>query len=158
MRHLSTKEVNSAIFRPRKDNEEVVEKAKIKVVYTLVGQEDELVDENGNEDSKGYPSLWDLELKNKEIQPAETLDNAFAKTAYIRGRQRFYIKQNKEGQFLNPVNGMEDEIRNKKSKIRYTGNESYIFKEVGYAAFMLYLKFLKTKNTAYLTQAEREML
>jgi hypothetical protein len=154
---LSSKEIENAIFIPRKEKAEVEQgEVRTTLVYTLAGQEDELIDERGNTNKQGYPSLWDVELKDGTIKNAEKLDNAFAKTHEYRGKQRFYIKQNKDGNFINPVNGMEDEITSKKKQTKYVGKDDYVFREVGYNTFMLYLKFLKTKNIAYLTQAERE--
>lgn len=151
---ISAKELQEAIFVPRKEEQEVQQESKREViVFTIAGQHDEFTDETGTPDTNGYPSLWDIEYDDGDTSKAEDEENAYAKTAYNQGRRRFYIKENRSRRLMNPISSISNETKNKRyDKTKFT------YREVGHLAFMLYLKFLKTKNNAYLLQAEREVM
>lgn len=152
---VTDKDISAAIFKPRDASKSTEKETKV-IVFTLSGHEDELVDELGNTTDDGYPSLWDTEYDNGSFEKAEESKFAYAKANYGQ-RGRFFIKQNKAGNLLNPINGMDEFSMGKKTS-KNPENNLYRYKEVGQQVFMLYLKFLKTKNQMFLTKAEREIV
>lgn len=142
MGRITSRDINKAIFRPqdKNDNPELLTK-----VYTITGNENQLDDE-------GYPILLDepYEEDGQEyIDPAELRDEAYAK--YVRGqRVKYYVKQDNAGHFYNPI-GLYG-----KQKQRKGSQDVWRFRETSKQAFELYIKFLKTRNVAWLQQAERE--
>jgi hypothetical protein len=103
--------------------------------YTIFGSHSSL-DENGNP-----------VIENKK--------NSFAYSRLLAGEQTFYLKIGMYGKIFNPM-GLYSEGKQNKflSKI---GREEYTFKKVSQKVFDLYLNFLRTKNTAWLNNAEREL-
>jgi hypothetical protein len=68
---------------------------------------------------------------------------------------RFSIKLGSNGKMYNPVSIYgEEKTSNFLDRICRNTNK---FRDVNAKAFDLYIKFLKTKNTAWLNNAEREM-
>jgi hypothetical protein len=123
------------------------------LVFTIFGKHDELTDENGNPNKNGFPLLYDTEDVRGNITPAEQLPDAFAKKVSGK-KQRFFVKKNSLGKFLNPM-GMYSENRHNKV-LKHAGREEWEFKEVSPRVFSLYLSFLKSRNKAWLINAERE--
>jgi hypothetical protein len=111
---------------------------QFKTYYTIFGEHDRLIDEEGNEGENGYPSL-DKEVKKK----------IYAKIAH-GARTKYYIRVDATGMFYNPI-GLYEERSNKS---RYVNN--FVFAEVNQNIFVKYAKFLKTRNDGYLRQARRE--
>ena len=83
----------------------------------------------------------------------ESDSTAYAKQIENEGKKLYYVKQNRYGSLYNPQ-GMYSE-RNQAKMNRYGAQWS--FKEVTQKTFDQYLKFLETKNEAWLSNAEREM-
>ena len=78
---------------------------------------------------------------------------AYAKRVSVEGTVSHYIKQDKYGNLFNPQ-GLYSE-RNESKNTRY--NKTWSFKSVTPKSFDLYLRFLETKNEAWLSNAEREL-
>lgn len=78
--------------------------------------------------------------------------------AYVKNTntdQQFYIKVGTYGKIFNPI-GLYSEGKQNKflSKI---GKDEFSFTRVNSKVFDMYLNFLRTKNTAWLNNAEREL-
>jgi hypothetical protein len=105
--------------------------------YTLIGLEDYM-------DSNNRPRLKD-----------EQDDNIFAKKI-VRDNSsvRYSVRLSKDGKIFNPVSiyGKENNSTFLDRICRASGK----FKDVNYKAFDMYINFLKTKNSAWLHNAERE--
>lgn len=124
--------MDNYIHNPGVDKNSVVNE-----FYTLVGLED-FVDLNNN------PRL------NKE-----TDDNIFAKkTVRADSSVRYSVRLSKDGKIYNPMSiyGQETNSTFLDRVCRASGK----FKDVNYKTFDLYVNFLKTKNVAWLHNAERE--
>lgn len=105
--------------------------------YTLFGQHEDL-DEEGNP----------VTLKEKNTY-------AYIKTNKTNHKQAFYIKVGLYGKVYNPI-GLYSEGKANKflSKV---GKNEYNFTKVNQRVFDMYLNFLRTKNIAWLNNAEREL-
>jgi hypothetical protein len=105
--------------------------------YTVLGQQEYLDEHNHPRTDKEAESL----------AKAISIDNKPTK---------YYIKFGAHGKIYNPI-GMYSEGRDKKflSKI---GRKEFEFKEVNQKIFDLYVNFLTTKNTAWLSNAQREIV
>lgn len=71
----------------------------------------------------------------------------------IKSKMRYQIKVGSYGRIYNPI-GMYSEGHSNKFSSK-SGKEEWRMKEVNENIFNLYLSFLKTKNIAHLTLAER---
>ena len=121
----------------------------LKVENCFSGNEDEKVDLYGNTSSNGFPVLWDTD--NKE---AKHRKEACAYCVFQNDRKRFFVKCNRRGGLYNP-NGMDEEFKINRKTI--DKGKTWNYTEVGMRTFEFYIKFLKTKNNAYLSNAEREI-
>lgn len=107
-------------------------------LYTLMGDHD-TIDDDGN------PVLDD----------EEGSDYGYAKRITVDGNQvSYYIKRTQDGHFYNPL-GILTEGTQSKKKLGH-GRKEYEYVKVGAKAFKNYVKFLRTKNSVYLTNAQRE--
>lgn len=121
------------IFRPKGKVEE--QQSDIEL-YTIIGNQDYL-DDNGN------PRL------RKES------NKVFAKCITQEDSVKYYIKIGTYGRIYNPI-GLFSEGRHTKFMTKI-GKKEYEFKEVNSKVFGLYTNFLRTKNLAWLNNAEREL-
>lgn len=71
----------------------------------------------------------------------------------VKSKTRYQIKVGAYGRIYNPI-GMYSEGHSNKFSSK-SGKEEWRMKEVNENIFTLYLSFLKTKNIAHLTLAER---
>ena len=143
MSRINNKEIKKAIFQPNKKKTTQEEDTRSVVVYTIIGQQDE-------DDVDGNPIINDSKSINAEDRPT-----AYAKrTKTQAGRFKYYVKQGDRAKLANPI-GMYAETLKAKPK---EGRPSWKFREVSLKVFNKYVQFLKTKNTAWLIQAEREMI
>lgn len=103
--------------------------------YTVFGSH-EFIDDEGNPIAKE---------KNK----------CLAYTRHGSNNDHYYLKIGTYGKIFNPI-GLYSEGRQNKflSKI---GKEEYSFTRVNKKVFDMYLNFLRTKNMAWLNNAEREL-
>ena len=133
------------IHPERAEQDKSVETTKDTLVYTISGKQD-FKDENK------YPILVDSFNEDGDItELAENKTLAFAKTAVVRGRQRYYIKRNGQGSLYNPMNTIDDHRGLNKIK----GIVPWKFTEVRVEVFQFYIDFLRTKNKSRLTYAQR---
>lgn len=97
----------------------------------------------------------DLDNDANPIITSNTKD-ALAKKITANGNTKFYIKIGPHGKIYNPI-GLYSENQSNKFLAR-AGKNLWEFRQVNSKVFDLYLSFLRTKNIAWLNNAEREML
>jgi len=119
------------------------EPKRIETVYTVTGQQDYLEEDK-------YPCI------KIDAETAKESPNAFAMQITIGKRTKYYAKRGRHGRLYNPV-GMFSEGRAAK-RLGHAGRLEWRFIEIGERAFRFYRNFLRTKNIAYLHNAERELL
>ena len=107
------------------------------LLYTVFGKQDWV-------DEEGFPRI-DLE----DFDPAQV----HAKAVKGDERTKFYVKVGRHGKFFDPV-GLYSEGTEYKQK-RHAGRPEWELKNVSQKAFDFYINFLKTKNAAWLRNAER---
>lgn len=82
-------------------------------------------------------------------------EDTFAKKIIVNNNTKYYIKTGTYGKIYNPIGLFSEGTANKfLSKV---GKRAWQFKEVNLKIFNMYINFLKTKNTAWLINAEREL-
>lgn len=103
--------------------------------YTVIGDHDSIQD-------------------NKPITNDET--KSLAKTIETNGNTRYFVKIGAYGKLYNPI-GMYSEGKDKKflSKI---GKNQFEFKQVNMKVFDLYVEFLRSRNVAWLNNAQRGLI
>lgn len=136
-------DLKQAIFKPdeRKVAVGVEEEEKDVEVFTILGKQDDFDDDE-------YPILFDTVKDLAEDRP-----DACAKRVSGERGFTYFIKRAHDGKFLNPI-GLYEENRH---SARRLGQDLFNFKQVPKKAFEFYVKFLKTKNRAWLQNAEREV-
>lgn len=94
-------------------------------------------------------------VDNDDNPLAKDNKSALAYVKKINNDEQYYIKVGLYGKIFNPI-GMYSEGRQNKflSKI---GKQEYNFTRVNEKVFDMYLNFLRTKNVAWLNNAEREL-
>ncbi len=156
---VRTKEMEKAIYRPKQNTRQKTKHIPDEtIVFCLIGSENELVNLNSvviTNTEKSYPRLWDLKDK-KGIKSAELRDEACAKIDIKNGKITYWIKRNTNGRFLNPI-GIYDEGRHMK-EMKHAGRAEFRYDVVNQKVFELYLNFLHTKNFAWLTNSQREVI
>lgn len=120
------------IFEIKKDKP--VDKSEYSY-YTVLGSHSSL-------DTSGNPIVEDKK-------------NALAYMKENNGEKQYYLKVGLYGKVFNPI-GLYSEGKQNKflSKI---GKEEYVFTRVNEKVFDMYVNFLRTKNIAWLNNAEREL-
>lgn len=126
--------MENSIFRINKDKEDQEYKY---TYYVLFGQHDNL-DENSNP----------ITLDSKKSIAYSRLNNSTMTEDY-------YVKVGLYGKIFNPM-GLFSEGRQNKflSKV---GKNEFNFTKVNKKVFQMYVNFLRTKNLAWLNNAEREL-
>lgn len=111
------------------------EKESLYTYYTVLGSHSSL-------DSDGNPLC---DNQSKSLAYTKSSDND----------KQYYIKIGTYGKIFNPI-GLYSEGKQNKflSKI---GKDEYSFTRVNNKVFDMYLNFLRTKNIAWLNNAEREL-
>ncbi len=112
-------------------------------VYTFLGEHD-LIDNNG------YPIL-DLSYDEDIFENPD----AYAIKIIKGEKTNYYVKRGKYGKLFNPI-GMYSEGR-KKQQMRHAGRPEWRLETTNEKIFTYYINFLKTKNLAWLNNAEREV-
>jgi len=84
------------------------------------------------------------------------IKEALAKKVSTNGNSKFYIKIGPHGKIYNPI-GLYSENQANKFFAR-AGKNVWEFRQVNSKVFDLYVSFLRTKNIAWLNNAERELL
>lgn len=104
--------------------------------YTILGQHDFL-------DSDNNPSCH------------EDSPHVCAKKITNNTKSRFYIKTGIYGKIYNPIGLYSEGTANK--MLAKVGKKAWEYKEVNSKVFDMYTSFLRTKNIAWLNNAEREL-
>jgi hypothetical protein len=124
--------MDNAFIVDHKRNEDT----KDVIYYTIVGKHDELDD-------------------NKNPLVTKDPDSALAKCVVINSKTKYYVKVGAYGKIYNPIGLYSEGTANK--FVAKTGRPAWQYKEVNSKIFDMYLSFLRTKNIAWLNNAEREM-
>ena len=103
--------------------------------YTIFGKHDWLDDE-------GFPRI------NEETP------DAYAKSISGNSETKFFVKRGRYGKLYNPIGLYSEGTANK--QLRHAGKPEWEFKKETEKVFNFYINFLKTKNSAWLNNAERE--
>jgi len=113
-------------------------------VYTMVGKHEWL-------DEEGFPRLstereHDVDAYAKSVT-YQKADNTGDKTHYLAKRGRHGKLYNPFGMYTEGTAGHER---------RHTGRPEWTFQRINERTFNFYINFLRTKNPAWLHNAERE--
>lgn len=150
---LSKQDIENAIFIPNKAREEKPSNNDGVVVYTIAGKGD-VTDKDGD-----YIILKNKTKRNNSDQKVKVVADlsplAYAKTITINGKTRCFIKQGRQGKFLDPLAAIPVDNA---AYIRSHGKDEWNFREVNGKVFTYYITYLKTKNRAWLINAERESI
>ena len=124
--------------------EKTKKKAKrTEIVYTITGKQEYLENDQ-------YPCI------KLDAEKAQESPDAFAIKITIGQRTKYYAKRGKYGSLYNPIGMFSEGTASK--RLGHSGKFEWKFPEVGKRAFEFYRDFLRTKNIAYLHNAERELL
>tara|TARA_R100000995_G_scaffold82725_2_gene57059 strand:+ start:469 stop:861 length:393 start_codon:yes stop_codon:yes gene_type:complete len=123
---------------PNNNQEGTTEEDNGDRLYTIHGKHDFI-------DNSGFPRVEDAD-KGAYIH---------AKEIVLDKSKRYYVKVGKHGRLFNPIGIYSEGSEYKKSN--HTGNKEWKLRKTNKKSFELYKNFLKTKNTAWLLNAEREM-
>lgn len=124
---------------------------------------DDIFIPNPNKDSANqkYLELFTLigqhKFLDKDKNPRLDTENdkVYAKKIILDDTDKYYIKVGTYGKVYNPIGLFSEGTSNKfLSKI---GKRAWEFKEVNSKVFDMYVNFLRTKNIAWLNNAEREL-
>tara|TARA_R110000796_G_scaffold1193_3_gene4665 strand:+ start:1807 stop:2187 length:381 start_codon:yes stop_codon:yes gene_type:complete len=120
------------------NEDKIEERSRTVDVFTISGKQTE-------KDSEGFPML---------DEDQEDHHDAHAKKITTGSRIKYYVKRGRYGKLYNPI-GMYSEGTSKK-QVRHAGRPEWEFKETNEDVFRKYINFLRTKNTAWLHNAERD--
>lgn len=126
-------------IQPVKNKKMAADDLKTYKVYTLQGWHDYI-------DESEYPLLCD-------VKDMESKDREKALAMQVDGD--FFIKTNNSGHFYNPHNPLLGGTHAHKDT--KTGKPVWQWRRVNKVAFQHYIYFLKTKNSLYLVNAERNI-
>lgn len=121
----------------------IKEPKRTEVIYTVTGQQDYLENDR-------YPCV------QMDAETAKESSSAFAMQITIGKRTKYYAKRGRHGRLYNPVGMFSEGMAAK--RLGHAGRLEWRFIEIGERAFAFYRDFLRTKNIAYLHNAERELL
>ena len=125
-------------------------------IHKTKKQDNEQNTENMEEEMKLYTVLGEQEFIDKHKLPRTHSEaKALAKEITANGETKYFAKVNSYGKLYNPI-GMFSEGKSNKFLSRIGRNE-YNFKRITSRTFELYTSFLKSRNIAWINQAEREM-
>lgn len=146
--HLNENEVKDCVYEiETKDRKVLVDKQNpVETTYTMLGYQDD-TDDNGN------PLLFDVDkdnlAKNNDFACALKVEKGQNTTYFIR-------RGASTNKMLNLKDFLDEYSHNR--ELKHLGRKAYEWKKVSYNAFNIYLSFLRTKNMARLSLAEREAL
>lgn len=103
-----------------------------------------------------YTILGDHDYIENEKPRTNDESKALAKTITVNNRTRYFVKTGAYGKLYNPL-GMFNGGKEIKflSKI---GKNTFDFKEVNMRIFDLYVEFLRSRNIAWINNAQRELV
>lgn len=109
-----------------------------------------------NDSSAYYTIMGDHDYLDEAKNPLAKTDNdKVVAKKLVNTKTRYFVKAGPYGKLFNPI-GLYSEGHGNRF-VAKSGKNLWSFKEVNNKVFDLYVSFLKTKNTAWLTNAEREM-
>ncbi|NBU33453.1 hypothetical protein EBZ38_14480 [bacterium] len=113
---------------------------------------------NVNRKETYYCVLGEHDYLDQDNNPRLTKETSktLAKIIETSLSTKFFIKVGTYGRIYNPI-GMYSEGKESKFLAKIGKNE-WVFKEVNKGIFDQYVTFLRTKNIAWLNNAERELL
>jgi len=113
--------------------------------------------EDDNTQTEFFTLVGKHEFIDDKKNPRSSSESADVCAKKIIGNKstRFYIKTGLYGKIYDPI-GLFSEGTGAKFLAR-AGKKAWEFKQVNSKVFDMYLSFLRTKNKAWLTNAEREL-
>jgi len=151
---IRDEDLENAIFRPHTRVDDGENNVEGVLVFTLLGKNDGRVNENGEIANDGYPVLSDKK-EDGELILAEDLEHAYAKSVASTRMTKYFVKRYTDGRLFNPVDRYTE---HKHSKDIHVRGDNWKWSEVNKNTFINYLKFLTTRNQAWLTTAQRELI
>lgn len=127
-------------------------------IFQPLGDKETLTDQvsTNTDESAYYTMIGDHDFLDEAKNPLANVDNDKVVAKRLVGNKiRYFVKAGPYGKLFNPI-GLYSEGRGNRFMAK-SGKNLWSFKEVNNKVFDLYVSFLKTKNTAWLTNAEREM-
>lgn len=113
--------------------------------YTFNGEHD-------FKDEDGYPMI---ELEDEDLEDLFSSTDIYALKIVKGRRTTFYVKRGRHGHLYNPIGMYTEGTKNK--QMRHAGRPEWRFEVANAKIFKYYIQFLKTKNPAWLRNAEREV-
>lgn len=80
------------------------------------------------------------------------------KTSRLDGTIKYLVKLDRSSKLYNPMSSIDSQQTNKDIFINDVCRQDHKFREVNQKVFDWYIKFLDTKNTSWLHNAEREVM
>lgn len=118
-----------------------------------------VLNKNRESDSKecvAYTIFGDHDFIDDDQNPrTNDLTNCLAKHTISNSKHKYYIKVGAYGKIYNPMGLYSEGTSNK--FLAKIGKSAWEFTEVNQKVFDMYVNFLRTKNQAWLNNAEREM-
>jgi hypothetical protein len=110
-----------------------------------------------NKQYEFYTIVGQHDFLDKEENPRVNNDgnNVYAKKSMSSSKTRYWIKVGTYGKIFNPIGLYSEGTANK--FVAKIGKKIWEFKEVNQKVFDMYVNFLRTKNIAWINNAEREM-
>jgi hypothetical protein len=113
---------------------------------------------NNNIEDKYYTTIKDYDFIDNENNPRIKNENDYRIMAKSKIRKdttiKYLIRTNNIKQFYNPTTPLPE---NQKSELlKQDGGDNIQFKEVSKSSFDMYITFLRTMNTMWIRNAERE--
>jgi len=139
---INIRDLSKAIYKMRDEEPKKLEEGT--VYFVPIGREIAQSTLDGEIIDDGYPIT-----NNPEEACAKIYDR--------NNLRKYFIKVDKYNRIFNPY-GMYSEHRANNRQILHAGVDELNFRETNKKAFLLYLNFLKTKNLAWLRNAEQEMI
>jgi hypothetical protein len=130
-------------FKIHADKAEETEKRVYVACYTFAGKQEFL-------DDDGFPCIFP-----EDGEEFFDMVDAYALKFTHDGKDTFFVKRGKYGKLYNPIGMYTEGTSNK--QMRHAGKPEWTFRKTSKKIFDYYIQFLKTKNLAWLHNAEREV-
>ena len=88
----------------------------------------------------------------------ERLGRSYARRITMNGKTSHYVRQGSNGMLFNPIGIFSNPAGTANKISKHSGKQTWVFRKVPERVFRFYINFLKTKNSGYLRNAERELL
>lgn len=115
-------------------------------------------DVNNNIEYDYYTLFGDHDYIDDNHNPRSNQDSdkvIAQKAVYPDNKVKYFLKIGPHGKLYNPIGLYSEGTANK--FVAKFGKKTWEYKQVSLRVFELYVNFLKTKNIAWLNNAEREM-